>query len=80
MGNLPWRTPRVTNSRQQWEEYTKLQTLPVPQELYNGILDKNPLTELCNCGNKNRFSDLEKQLNELITSGKIKIACEEIKL
>ena len=63
-----------------YQEYAKLQTLSTLQELYNRILDKNPLTELCNCGNKNRFSDLEKELNELITSGKLKTNCEKIKL
>ena len=63
-----------------YTEYSKLQTLPTLQELYNSILDKNPLTELCNCGNKNKFSDLKKQLNELIRSGKLKTDCKEIKL
>ncbi len=63
-----------------YEEYAKLQTLPTLQELYNNILDKNPLLELCDCGNRNKFSDIEKQLNELITSKKFKKNCEEIKL
>ena len=63
-----------------YEEYAKFQTLPTLQELYNNILDKNPLLELCDCGNRNKFSDIEKQLNELITSKKFKKNCEEIKL
>ncbi len=51
-----------------YEEYSKLQTLPSLGELYENIIDKDPLTELWDCGTKANFSDIEKQLNEWINN------------
>ena len=49
-----------------YAEYSKLQTLPSLRELYENIIDKDPLIELWDCGTKANFTDLEKQLNEWI--------------
>lgn len=49
-----------------YEEYSKLQALPSLIELYENIIDKDPLTELWDCGIKANFTDLKKQLNEWI--------------
>ena len=62
-----------------YEEYAKLKVIPTIKELYNLIVDKDPLIELCNCGNKNAFSDPVSQLNELIDSNKLRAKCKTIK-
>ena len=49
-----------------YEEYSKLKDVPALQELYSDIINKDPLTELWNCGTKASFTDLQKQLNESI--------------
>lgn len=51
-----------------YEEYSNLQTLPSLRELYENIIDKDPLTELWDCGTKANFPDIEKQLNEWINN------------
>jgi hypothetical protein len=62
-----------------YEEYSKLKSAPSPKELYNLIIDKDPLTELCDCGNKNEYTDITKQLNKLIDSNTLKTKCKKIK-
>lgn len=62
-----------------YEEYAKLKNAPSLKELYNLIIDKNPLTELCNCGNKNAFTDRETQLNKFIDSNTLRTKCKTIK-
>lgn len=59
-----------------YEEYSNLQTLPTLQELYNNIIDKNPLIELCDCGNKSKYLHLEKQLNEYIKNDVLSTKCK----
>ncbi|MDP3442356.1 MAG: hypothetical protein Q8T08_05795 [Ignavibacteria bacterium] len=59
-----------------YEEYAKLKVVPTIKELYNLIVDKDPLIELCNCGTKYAFSDPINQLNELIDSNKLKTICK----
>lgn len=56
-----------------YEEYERLDVTPSMEELMNHILDKDPLTEMYQCGNKIDFKDLEKDLNELIASGKLSL-------
>jgi len=62
-----------------YQEYAQLTAVPSLQELYNMILDKDPLTELCDCGNKKSFSDAPTQLNQLIDSKKLRTVCKTIK-
>jgi hypothetical protein len=65
--------------RMTYEEYAKLKNAPTLKELYNLIIDKNPLTELCDCGNKKAFTDIEAQLNKLIDSNTLRTKCKTIK-
>lgn len=60
-------------------EYSKLETVPNLTDLYNLILDKNPLLELCDCGNKDSFKEITSQLNKLIDSNKLRTNCIVIK-
>ncbi len=62
-----------------YEEYTKLANAPSIKELYDNIVDKDPLIELCDCGVKSAFIDQTKQLNKLIKSKKIRTTCKTIK-
>ncbi len=62
-----------------YEEYAALPEAPDPEELYKYILDKEPLLEMCNCGNKTAFTDIDKQLNDLINHKKLRATCEVIK-
>jgi hypothetical protein len=62
-----------------YEEYSKLESAPSLIELYDLIIDKDPLTELCNCGNRNAFKDKTSELNKIIMSKKLKTICKEIK-
>jgi hypothetical protein len=45
---------------------------PSSAELFGLIIDKDPLTVMYQCGNRSGYKDIENELNELITSGKIK--------
>ncbi len=62
-----------------YEEYANLQEVPPVSELYKKIVDKDPLTELCNCGLKASFTDPVQQLNQLIDSGRLRDTCKVIK-
>lgn len=62
-----------------YKEYSDLKEVPSLNELFGLIIDKDPLTELCDCGMKSASTDQIKQLNELIDSNKIRTACKVIK-
>lgn len=49
-----------------YEEYSKLTETPDSKELYKLIVDKEPLLEMYNCGNKNKYNELVKTLNDII--------------
>jgi hypothetical protein len=40
---------------------------------------KDVLVELCDCGKRSRFTDLEKELNELIDKDGLKTNCKTLK-
>lgn len=60
-----------------YEEYSRLESVPPIQEIYESIIDKDPLLELCNCGNRNQYTDT-KLMNRLIKDGLKK--CKNIDL
>ncbi len=62
-----------------YKEYSELKEVPTLKELYNYIIDKDPLTEICDCGNKTTFTDIEKQLNNLIDQKKLQTTCKTLK-
>ena len=62
-----------------YEEYYKLDSAPSLKELYDLIIDKDPLTELCNCGNRTAFKDKISELNKIIKAEKLKTICRQIK-
>lgn len=62
-----------------YEEYNKLPEVPSLKELYDKILDKDPLTELCNCGSKKALTEPEAQLNTIIKKGALRTVCKVVK-
>lgn len=62
-----------------YEEYFRLDSIPGPEELYRLIADKDPVSSLCNCGAKSAFSDIEKQLNQLIDRGELEKVCKKLR-
>ena len=71
--------PNVAFLKLSYEDYSKLENAPTLKELYELIIDKDPLTELCDCGVKTAFTDETKQLNKLIDNSKIGTTCKTIK-
>jgi hypothetical protein len=62
-----------------YKEYAALKTQPPPNELYKLILDKDPLTLLCDCGPKTAYKDPPQQLNYLIDKKLLKKICRLLK-
>jgi hypothetical protein len=62
-----------------YEEYARLENAPSLEELYKLIVDKDPLTELCNCGIKTAFTDPVLQINEIIVNNRLRTICKVIK-
>ncbi len=62
-----------------YQEYSELKSVPTLKELFDNILDNNPLTELCDCGNKYAFLEPEKQLNLIISKNNLEKICKKIK-
>ena len=49
-----------------YEEYSKLDSTPPVDSLFNMIADNNPLIELYNCGNRYQYKDEVVDLNNMI--------------
>jgi hypothetical protein len=71
--------PNVAYLKLTYEEYSKLQNPLSLKEMYDQIIDKNPVTEMCDCGNQKAFTNLTDQLNRLITDKKLKTRCKSLK-
>jgi hypothetical protein len=59
-----------------YEEYSKLKSSPTAEALYNMIVDKYPISELCDCGKRVQGKYTVKQLNELIDKKLLKKKCK----
>lgn len=62
-----------------YQEYAEMPEAPSLDDLFNSIIDKDPLIELCDCGNKSIMSDPVSQLNKLIASDNLRKICKKIK-
>jgi len=62
-----------------YEDYSKLQSVPTLKELYDLIIDKNPLIELYDCGIRTGSIDEINQINKLIDSKKLRSKAKVIK-
>ena len=61
-----------------YEEYTKLKNPPSIEEIFKLIIDKAPLIEICKCGAKRNFKNIEKEINYLIDKNKLMTICKQI--
>ena len=59
--------------------YRNLKELPPPSILVKKLKDKNPLTELYDCGPRNSSNGTVKQLNMIIDSGQLSTKCRRIR-
>lgn len=61
-----------------YAEYAALSEAPMLKDMYAMIVDKDPLTELCNCGNKKAFTNPQEQLNKMIDGKQLRSVCKVI--
>ena len=54
-----------------YEDYSELKKAPAVDELFNIIVDANPIKELYNCGNRYQYKDVVAELNVIIKSNKL---------
>lgn len=69
----------VTFIKLTYSEYANLNEAPSPEDLFNLIIDYNPLTFLCNCKRNKLNLNLENQLNEMIDKDLLQNKCEIVK-
>jgi hypothetical protein len=62
-----------------YRAYAALDQAPSMGELQDLILDRDPLTELCDCGNRHAFTDATQQLNKLIVLNRLREVCRTLK-
>lgn len=61
-----------------YEDYRKLDNTPSASVLMENILERDPLTEMYQCGSRSQYTDPVSQLNEMISSGKLG-ECKKLK-
>lgn len=59
-------TPQVAFLKYTYEEYSRLKQAPSMEELMDNIADKNPLTEIHNCGKRSDYKNIVEELNRKI--------------
>ncbi len=59
-----------------YEAYAGLSSAPSLEKLKELIVDKAPFSELCNCGHRQAFTDVEVQLNQLIEEKQLRKKCK----
>jgi hypothetical protein len=70
--------PNVAFLSVTYEQYSKMAKTPSADELFQLIVEKDPLKEMYQCGNRIKYADIENDLNKLISSGKID-SCTKLK-
>ncbi|MCF8367801.1 MAG: hypothetical protein K9G76_02075 [Bacteroidales bacterium] len=54
-----------------YEEYSKFEKAPTSDEIMEMVLDNNPFTEMYHCGSRFDYKNLESELNDIITNGRL---------
>ncbi len=54
-----------------YEEYSQLSKAPSREELMDMILDKDPLIQMYDCGNRGDYKDLQNELNPVIMKNEL---------
>jgi hypothetical protein len=58
-----------------YEEYSNLKAVPSLKDLYDLIIDKEPLVELWDCGAVGAGGEVAVKINEIIGQGKLQTVC-----
>lgn len=70
--------PNVAFLKLTYEDYRALDGTPAVSELWDAILDPDPLVEMYQCGNRSQYQDAVTELNEIIRSGRLS-ECKKLK-
>lgn len=54
-----------------YSDYMNLEKTPSPDSLYELIIDKDPIVEMYNCGNRHKYDDVVSSINEIIDKGEL---------
>jgi len=60
------------------EEYKKLDKMLTKDELFDLIIDKDPIEEMYSCGNRSKFTNELEEINKIITDKQLK-NCKKLK-
>lgn len=71
--------PNVAFLNLTYQQYGELKEVPSLKKLFEMIVDKDPLLEMCNCGNRDSIQNTEAKLNYLITKNLLNDKCKKIK-
>lgn len=71
-------TPKVAFLDLTYSEYSQLPEAPSQSEMMKRIIDRDPLVEMYDCGNRFQFGDAQKELNALIENDLLS-KCRKIK-
>jgi hypothetical protein len=71
--------PNVAYLKMTCAQYAALPKAPSLNALMKMIIDKNPMTELYNCGNRYVYKNVAGDLDSVIQAGKLKKACTVLK-
>lgn len=71
-------TPKVAFLNITYSEYSQLPEAPSQQEMMAMIIDRDPLVEVYDCGNRFQFGDAQKELTALIENNLLS-KCRKIK-
>ena len=65
--------------RMTYAEYAALENAPSLAELDAAITDRDPLTDLCDCGPRAAFTDPAAQIGNLIRHDSLYVRCKRLK-
>lgn len=70
--------PNVAFLKFTYEDYRNLDGTPAASELFNAIIETDPLLEMYQCGNRSQYSDVVSEINAIIDTGKL-TGCKKLK-
>lgn len=71
--------PNVAFINMTYQQYGELKEVPSLKKLFEIIVDKDPLIEMCNCGNRDSIQNTEAKLNYLILKNLLNEKCKILK-
>jgi hypothetical protein len=61
-----------------YSDYAKLDSVPALSTLKSWIIAKNAITEMCDCGDRSGYTDIEKQINDIIDQDSLHTICKKV--